>query len=102
MVDVVWTAGASGVVEGGVVDVVCMGGSAAAGSTRGGDPGLWDGQGGARGRPWSNTHLVLRHFNHCVLSHPDERGTWADVGKTLLLVQAGSGQGTPCALTFME
>jgi hypothetical protein len=99
IVDVVWTAGGAlvgGVVEGGVVNVVCVAGSAAAGSTRGGDLGLWDGQGGARGRLWSNTHLVLRHFNRCVLSHPDERGTWVDVGKMLLLSgtcgeQGGSG-----------
>jgi hypothetical protein len=58
IVDVVWTAGdalVGGVVEGGVVNIVCVAGSAVAGSTRGGNPGLWDGQEGARGRPWSNT-----------------------------------------------
>ncbi|KAJ7092442.1 hypothetical protein B0H15DRAFT_174321 [Mycena belliarum] len=43
-------------------------------------------------KSWSNTHLVLRRFDpftlipgilaFCVLSHPDEHGTWVDVADT--------------------
>ncbi|KAJ7348561.1 hypothetical protein DFH08DRAFT_808292 [Mycena albidolilacea] len=75
IIDVVWTAGGvlvGGTVEGGIADVVCMAGGAVAGGTRGGDPGLWIQGGGC---------TVVKH------------------GAGSRQVQAGSGQGTPNALT---
>ncbi|KAJ7363038.1 hypothetical protein DFH08DRAFT_800034 [Mycena albidolilacea] len=73
VVDVVWTAG--GVVEGGVVNVAAREVEIqGCGMVR-----EVHKEGRGQTRTWFCAILTT------VLSHPDEHGTWADVGKTLLL-----------------